>query len=141
MYANDATRQALSGTNGGTVATTKAQAQAQAQAQDDEDEEEEEDDDDDDDDEEDAAQILQPATKRVKQGAGTTSTSSSGVLDIYTDGSSLGNGQNGASAGIGVFFGVNDKRYGDSFSLSLSLFFLLFFALASFISFSIGQKC
>jgi hypothetical protein len=29
---------------------------------------------------------------------------------IYTDGSTLGNGQPGARSGIGVFFGVNDPR-------------------------------
>lgn len=33
-----------------------------------------------------------------------------GMLRIYTDGSSLGNGQNGAVAGVGVYFGPNDKR-------------------------------
>jgi len=32
-------------------------------------------------------------------------------LIIYTDGSSLGNGKQGASAGIGVWFGNNDVRY------------------------------
>jgi ribonuclease HI len=29
---------------------------------------------------------------------------------VYTDGSSLGNGQDGAQAGVGVFFGENDPR-------------------------------
>ena len=32
-------------------------------------------------------------------------------IRIYTDGSSLGNGKDGAFAGVGVFFGPNDKRY------------------------------
>jgi len=32
------------------------------------------------------------------------------ALKVYTDGSSLGNGRNGASAGVGVFFGVDDPR-------------------------------
>lgn len=32
------------------------------------------------------------------------------VARVYTDGSSLGNGQKGAMAGVGVFFGVNDPR-------------------------------
>ncbi len=32
-------------------------------------------------------------------------------IRIYTDGSSLGNGTAGAFAGIGVYFGPNDKRY------------------------------
>ncbi|KAH0542606.1 hypothetical protein FGG08_003014 [Glutinoglossum americanum] len=33
-----------------------------------------------------------------------------GVLRIYTDGSSLGNGKYGASAGVGVYFGEDDAR-------------------------------
>jgi ribonuclease HI len=33
-----------------------------------------------------------------------------GVLRIYTDGSSLGNGKYGASAGVGVYFGADDAR-------------------------------
>lgn len=33
-----------------------------------------------------------------------------GPMKIYTDGSSLGNGKDGAAAGIGVFFGNNDPR-------------------------------
>ena len=36
---------------------------------------------------------------------------SEGILRIYTDGSSLGNGKGGAVAGVGVFFGVGDVRY------------------------------
>lgn len=35
-----------------------------------------------------------------------------GWLDIYTDGSSLGNGRLGATSGVGVYFGQNDPRYG-----------------------------
>ncbi|KAF2878279.1 ribonuclease H-like domain-containing protein [Massariosphaeria phaeospora] len=34
----------------------------------------------------------------------------SGTVEIYTDGSSLGNGQKGAVAGVGVYFGNNDER-------------------------------
>lgn len=34
-----------------------------------------------------------------------------GQIVVYTDGSSLGNGQAGAVAGVGVYFGANDKRY------------------------------
>lgn len=37
--------------------------------------------------------------------------SQNSMLRIYTDGSSLGNGKNGAIAGVGVFFGPGDKRY------------------------------
>ena len=33
-----------------------------------------------------------------------------GQIVVYTDGSSLGNGQAGAVAGVGVYFGPNDKR-------------------------------
>lgn len=36
--------------------------------------------------------------------------SRSKVLVVYTDGSSLGNGRNGASAGVGVYFGPSDPR-------------------------------
>ena len=34
-----------------------------------------------------------------------------GMLRIYTDGSSLNNGQAGARAGVGVFFGPQDSKY------------------------------
>jgi len=34
-----------------------------------------------------------------------------GVLVIYTDGSSLGNGRLGAAAGVGVYFGPGDPRF------------------------------
>ena len=39
-----------------------------------------------------------------------TGPTTDGMLRIYTDGSSLGNGSNGAVAGVGVYFGPNDKR-------------------------------
>ncbi|CAK7232406.1 hypothetical protein SEUCBS140593_008250 [Sporothrix eucalyptigena] len=103
MYANDATRQALSSASGGTAAATIA-PQEEEDDEDGEEEEEEEGN------EEDAAQILQPAVKRSKQAGGAAAASSSAILNIYTDGSSLGNGHHGASAGIGVFFGTGDKR-------------------------------
>lgn len=32
------------------------------------------------------------------------------AIDVYTDGSCLGNGKNGATAGVGVYFGENDPR-------------------------------
>lgn len=38
-------------------------------------------------------------------------TDSKGWLEIYTDGSSLGNGRAGAVSGVGVYFGQNDPRY------------------------------
>lgn len=33
------------------------------------------------------------------------------LAEIYTDGSTLSNGQEGAVAGVGVFFGDNDPRF------------------------------
>ncbi|KIX99178.1 uncharacterized protein Z520_04754 [Fonsecaea multimorphosa CBS 102226] len=39
---------------------------------------------------------------------------SPGMLRIYTDGSSLRNGQAGARAGVGVFFGPQDPKYANS---------------------------
>lgn len=41
-----------------------------------------------------------------------------GMLRIYTDGSSLKNGQAGARAGVGVFFGPQDPKYDTSKSKS-----------------------
>jgi len=41
-----------------------------------------------------------------------------GMLRIYTDGSSLKNGQAGARAGVGVFFGPQDPKYDNSKSKS-----------------------
>ncbi|KAL2351217.1 putative ribonuclease H [Cryomyces antarcticus] len=42
------------------------------------------------------------------------------MLRIYTDGSSLGNGQRGAVAGVGVYFGPKDSRYVSSLLLQTS---------------------
>ena len=39
-----------------------------------------------------------------------------GMMPIYTDGSSLRNGQAGARAGVGVFFGPGDPRYASTVS-------------------------
>lgn len=64
--------------------------------------------------------ILNPETGKVEwksdeQMAATkqmpTGDSKGGMLKIYTDGSSLGNGKKGSVAGVGVFFGPLDKRY------------------------------
>lgn len=57
-----------------------------------------------------------PVTKKVKSGSKSSSSAaassaSKSRVKIYTDGSSLGNGKVGASAGVGVFFGPNDPRY------------------------------
>ncbi|OMP85733.1 Ribonuclease H [Diplodia seriata] len=63
--------------------------------------------------------ILNPETGKVEykteeQMAATkkmpTGDSKGGMLRIYTDGSSLGNGKKGSVAGVGVFFGPLDER-------------------------------
>ena len=52
-----------------------------------------------------------PSTKKIKTGgSGAASGATATLLNIYTDGSSLGNGKQGAVAGVGVFFGKNDPR-------------------------------
>ncbi len=139
MYATSATRQALSGLSGasgsgaaakGAGAGSKSLAQDEDDDDDDDDDQDDddddEDDDEDDDDDEDAARILQPAAKRAKHGsaaaaAAAAAAASSSVLTIYADGSSLGNGQHGASAGVGVFFGPGDKRCVFAFCFTLAL--------------------
>lgn len=68
--------------------------------EDDEDEEEESDDDD-------IPDVAPPAKKAKVSGT----LGLSGVPVVYTDGSSLGNGKLGATAGVGVFFGELDPRY------------------------------
>ncbi|AEO64782.1 822debb2-4017-4d09-98ef-c3911b9844ea [Thermothielavioides terrestris] len=53
------------------------------------------------------------AEKRPAKKAKTTPkvpTARNGVVVVYTDGSSLGNGRNGATAGVGVYFGESDPR-------------------------------
>jgi ribonuclease HI len=49
--------------------------------------------------------ILDPVSPRD-----TTKTIQTGVIRIHTDGSSLSNGQYGARAGLGVYFGPGDQR-------------------------------
>lgn len=80
-----------------------------------EEEVEEEEDSEDDDDDDDPAEILQPVAK--KRQTSTTAaaatpkrTSAANLIEIYTDGSSIGNGKAGAAAGVGVFFGEGDPR-------------------------------
>ncbi|KAK4096968.1 hypothetical protein N658DRAFT_435065 [Parathielavia hyrcaniae] len=51
----------------------------------------------------------EPPAKKAKKAAKPTS-SRSGVEVVYTDGSSLGNGRVGATAGVGVYFGEGDPR-------------------------------
>lgn len=50
------------------------------------------------------------AITNVFQSRSARSASDSTTLNVYTDGSSLGNGKRGASAGVGVYFGVGDGR-------------------------------
>lgn len=57
-----------------------------------------------------------PAAKKVKTASDEIAVVVQGELDedllqIYTDGSTLANGQNGAVAGVGVFFGDGDPRF------------------------------
>lgn len=59
-----------------------------------------------------------PSAKKAKLGKKATSEGGSsgggggsGVLKIWTDGSSRGNGKPGACAGLGVYFGYDDERY------------------------------
>lgn len=54
-----------------------------------------------------------PSGKRMKQEIQMTlgGVGSSELEEIYTDGSTLSNGQEGAVAGVGVFFGDGDPRF------------------------------
>ncbi|KUI67792.1 Ribonuclease H [Cytospora mali] len=66
-------------------------------------------------DEEDELDDASPAAKKVKVASEEIAVVVQGELDedlleIYTDGSTLANGQNGAVAGVGVFFGDGDPR-------------------------------
>jgi len=78
-----------------------------------EDEEEEDDEDDEEEDEDDEEEDLQPVAKKVRT-TGPSAAPPAGkkgeLINVYTDGSSLGNGYHGASAGVGVFFGSGDPR-------------------------------
>lgn len=61
---------------------------------------------------------LNPLTGKVEYKDPTTKWQAVNLRDdkpvtIYTDGSSLGNGAHGAVAGVGVYFGPKDKRYGN----------------------------
>lgn len=63
---------------------------------------------------------LNPLTGKVEYKEPTTKWQAVNLQDgkpvvIYTDGSSLGNGAHGAVAGVGVYFGPKDKRYGNHF--------------------------
>lgn len=67
-------------------------------------------------DEEDEQMIASPAAKKVKVESDEIAVMIQGelnedLLEIYTDGSTLANGQTGAVAGVGVFFGDGDPRF------------------------------
>lgn len=67
------------------------------------------------DEEDELEEDISPAAKKVKIVSDDISVVVQGELDedlleIYTDGSTLANGQNGAVAGVGVFFGDGDPR-------------------------------
>jgi len=59
-----------------------------------------------------AAMTSEPAAKRAKIIATSAGKEPAPLKEtrVYTDGSSLGNGKLGAQAGVGVYFGENDKR-------------------------------
>ncbi|KAF3766036.1 hypothetical protein M406DRAFT_221619, partial [Cryphonectria parasitica EP155] len=68
--------------------------------------------DDDEDDDEDEDDFLMPSGKKVKTGIELSlgGNMEFGLEEVYTDGSALSNGQEGAVAGVGVFFGDRDPR-------------------------------
>lgn len=70
----------------------------------------------DEDEEDDDEAGVSPAAKRTKLSSDEIALAITGetvedLLEIYTDGSTLSNGQTGAVAGVGVFFGDGDPRY------------------------------
>ncbi|KAL8366084.1 hypothetical protein RB595_004726 [Gaeumannomyces hyphopodioides] len=115
-----ASQKAAAGKGKSTAVVAAAEESEEEEDEEDDDDEEEEDDDDDDDD--DPAEILQPVAKKQRTPTTTAAAASappkrpapsaggSGLTQIYTDGSSIGNGKVGAMAGVGVFFGDGDPR-------------------------------
>jgi ribonuclease HI len=55
-------------------------------------------------------EIGEPTSKKARTSTGSASTSKAKPIRVYTDGSSRGNGRQGAYAGVGVFFGNGDER-------------------------------
>jgi len=101
---------------------------------DDDDDDDEEDEDSDSDDSDDeygdgfdddvlAELVLEVDTKATKPSSSTSISrqGESSVIEIYTDGSSQGNGKASARAGIGVWFGHGDSRYVTPILFSFSL--------------------
>ena len=54
--------------------------------------------------------VEEPPAKKAKT-ANKVANTRNGVVVVYTDGSSLGNGRVGATAGVGVYFGAGDPRF------------------------------
>lgn len=84
---------------------------------------------DEDEDDEDEAGVS-PAAKRTKLSSDEIALAITGetvedLLEIYTDGSTLSNGQTGAVAGVGVFFGDGDPRYVTASDTSCLFFHLV----------------
>ena len=63
------------------------------------------------DDEDEVLEVEEVAPPPAKKARIATATGVGRVPVVYTDGSSLGNGKVGASAGVGVYFGDDDPRY------------------------------
>jgi ribonuclease HI len=61
-------------------------------------------------DQDEADGIEEPVAKKRKTAKNVTK-APHGLVIVYTDGSSLGNGRAGATAGVGVYFGDNDPRF------------------------------
>jgi ribonuclease HI len=54
--------------------------------------------------------VEEPPAKKTKT-TNKVPNARNGVVVVYTDGSSLGNGRVGATAGVGVYFGAGDPRF------------------------------
>lgn len=78
---------------------------------------------DDDDQDEEEEEEEKPVAKKAKTKSAAAAKvqvelKSGGVLEVFTDGSSLSNGKVGAAAGVGVWFGDGDPRFVQASSLS-----------------------
>ncbi|KAL8336388.1 hypothetical protein RB601_000280 [Gaeumannomyces tritici] len=109
-----ASQKAAAGRGKSAVVAAAEESEEEEDGDDDDDGEDEDDDDDDD-----PAEMLQPVAKKQKTQTAAASAASNkrpapppagGLTEIYTDGSSIGNGKANAAAGVGVFFGEGDPR-------------------------------
>jgi ribonuclease HI len=99
------------------LAMERAMRGMNAQEEEDDDDDDEDDEDEDEEEEEEEEEVApKPVAKKPRVSSSTAAASGSGtgassdILRIYTDGSSLGNGKRGATAGVGVYFGDGDPR-------------------------------